>query len=231
MKKKQKVNKKTIFKVIIILLVMIASLNFVYLKYEEGILNNEVKILSQKDFSKDEFNTSIKTFANYRKVEMQIKCYLIDYSKKSKEVYGYINDDKLKNVLSAANYESDGKEFNDSFAYLDKFSIDFNKSIDELISFSSKDVIMSYIKKENTSPYFEKVYYDYMFNASLGNKIKDNRKEMKNKKKTINKLVSKQRKVITFLKGSNTWTVKDNKIIFSNNDDLNKYNDLIKDIS
>ena len=76
---KNEIVKKS-FKILIIIIIVFSALNYIYIKHEENILNKEFKILTKKDFEKDNYDTPIVTIGNYEEVEKSIKLYLTDYS-------------------------------------------------------------------------------------------------------------------------------------------------------
>lgn len=222
---------KKILKVIIILFVIVAALNFVFIKYEEITLNNEMKSLAKLNLSEDDYNTAIKTNMNYGKVEIAVKEYLNDYSTTIKKIISQINDKKLKNNLSAENYSADGPEFNNTRTYLEEYKKQLKENIDTLTELTSKSKTNSYINKQNVNGYYTKLYNKYIYKTNLGNEIANNTNELTDAVKNMESLVDKQLAVINFLSENRNWVIKDNNIIFARDEDLNKYNELISNIS
>ncbi|MBR4619313.1 MAG: hypothetical protein IKO49_08415 [Bacilli bacterium] len=224
---------KTHFKVyLIVTIILVISIIIVggnvLNKY---ILDREVKSVVSKSIDNDEFRVSVKTWFNYGKVEKAIKTYMKDYSDKVKELNSIVNDQDIKNILSANNYESDGVEFSKSIDILNSKINKFNTIINELKIMSTDSKIMEYINQFNVSHKYVEMYKNYMF--------LENSEDLENNKLVIDQISSKgslvlntDLEVINLLKNNPTsWIVKDNKIYFYSNSLMNSYNVLIEKLN
>ena len=220
-----------VFRVILVFIIIFALINVSYRKYEEKVLKDEINDLVSKDLTLDDFNTEIKTFGKYKNVEKAIKQYLNDYSNKVKEVLKIINDDTLKSILSAKNYEADGPDFIATTTYLASTKDSFNDNISKLINLTSKETILSYINQLNLSNYYQNLYNKYMLGETLQQEIDHSISEFKQSSESINTLIDQEIAVIDFLKNCKNWTIKDDKILFLVESDLLTYNSLINEIS
>ncbi len=223
--------KKLVVKLFLIIIILSALANVFYRKYEEQILKNEVNNLITKNLAEDNFNTKIKTNGKYIEVESAIKTYLNDYSNNVKEILVIINDDNLKSILSAKNYEIDGPSFVNTTNYLLTTRENFNTKMEKLIELTNEENILSYIKNKDLSNYYEELYKKYMLKEQFKQEIEDSILDLKQSSENINNLIEKEKKVIDFLIICKGWAIKENQIIFSSEADLATYNNLISEIS
>lgn len=218
-------------KVVLIIIVFVALINVCYRKYEEKILRDEMDKIMEIDLIEGKFNTSIKTIANYQKVEKAIKQYLSDYSNQSKEIIMVIDDENLRSVLSASNYIHDGPNFSNTMVYLTTSKEKINEGMKKLSHLSKKSSISSYIQLNHFNHYYQNIYEEYMINGSFARLLEDNMARIKQSSKNIIRLIDHQIKVLQFLSSNNDWTVKDDQIIFLRQEDLDMYNLLINEIT
>lgn len=218
-------------KVVLIIIVIVAVINVCYRKYEEKILRDEMNRIMEIDLTKANFDSSTKTIANYQRVEKAIKHYLNDYSNQTKEILTIIDDENLRSVLSASNYINDGPNFSNTVVYLTTSKEKINQGVEKLSNLSKKSSISSYIQSEHFSRYYQNIYNEYMVNGSFSSVFDDNMASIKQSSKNIIHLIDHQIKVLQFLSSNNDWTVKDEQIIFSKQEDLDLYNLLINEIA
>lgn len=218
-------------RVILIIIVVVALCNVCYRKYEEKILKDEIMELMEKDFNQDNFNTPIKTSGNYAIVEESIKQFFTHYSKEIKDLLVIVNDEKIKSMLSANNYTSDGPEFVNTVSYLTTAKENINKGMGRLINLVSKDNINLYVKKTNLSSYYQKIYNSYILGDTFSKIVDDDMNKLKQSNRNINLLIDQELKVINFLINNKNWIVRDEQVIFAREDDLITYNNLINEIS
>lgn len=216
-----------IFKLVLVIIILFAIINVSYRKYEEKILKDDVSKLLARDFTNDNINIEAKTVFKYREVVEVMQKYLNDYSNNVKEVLYLVNDDKLKSILSAANYASDGPLFANTISYLTSTKDKINNSIDSLAKFTKEDVILSYINSSLLSDYYKNLYNKYMLSYEFKQEIDKSVNELKKSLENVNTLIDKERVVIDFLINCKNWTIKDNSILFLYEADLLKYNNLI----
>lgn len=217
-------------KIVLILIIIISLINVTYRKYEEHILKKEMNTLIEQDLTKNSFNTSSKTIGNYQIVEQSMKRYLSDYSTKAKKVLSIINDERLKSILSAQNYRQDGPTFITTLAYLETTQQEFSQEMTNLIKLTNKKTIEIYMDKSLPN-YYQKVYKSYMLEDLFQQEIKKNTEDLKKSYDNINQLIEQEREVVNFLITCKTWTVKEDKIIFSKEEDLVTYNTMISKLS
>lgn len=222
--------KKNMKRIILVVIFVLISFLLFYNKYEERVLDDEFEVLTKKDLEKDNFNTKIKTKFSYAKVEKAIKEYLTDYSTNLKNLNDLLKDENLKSILSADNYQKDGKAFTNSKVYLTTYRDNFDKSMNALLELSEDKKIMSYIENKKVSKYYVKLYRELMLGDNMKKELKSSKKYLENANNNVNNLLGAYESTLNFLSSSSSWTVRNGQIIFTNQNDLNTYNSLISSI-
>lgn len=217
-------------KIVIVLIIVGAIVNVGYRKYEENVLKKELEVLDSKDVRGDSFQTSIKTIGTYSRVETKIKEYLNDYSESLKKIREPLDDNQLKGMLSSTNYSADGPAFTNTITYLNTLEENILKNSEYFYKIASSDTIISYIEGQNFSSYYQKLYEDYLIKHYYTRFIEEEVLQIKKMQDNVIQLIQKEKQVIQFLIQSKSWTIKDNHIIFSKEEDLGVYNQLIQEI-
>ncbi len=230
MKNRIKKISSIIMKLLLVCVIFFAIGNVVYRKHEEKKFQEEMNKLINKNLTADTFNTPLKTDGTYKKIEKIIKNYLNMYSMKARKVLEIMNDEKLKSILSYENYIADGPLFTNTLEYLTTKKENFNKEIEELIILTKKENILKKIDKKY-SPYYRNLYTQYMLGSDFQAEIEKSITELKLSRENINNLIDKEKKVIDFLVQCKEWTMKETKIMFYKQDDLNTYNTLIGEVA
>ena len=226
-------NKKHFLIYIVITFVLVSLISvFAINIYNKKKLDSEVKILLKKDVSKDKFSTSTKTFFKYGKVEKAIKEYMKDYSDNIKKANSIINDETIKKILSTANLESDGPNFDVSLKLLEENLRTFNETIAILNKMTDEKKIMKYIEEYDLPDKYVKIYKDYMFGKEYSKDIENNKTIINNISTTGLNVLNTDIEVLNLLKGNpDGWVIKDGSIYFYSNDMMNQYNNLIQKLN
>lgn len=243
MKKKRK--NKWIVRISIILgIIIIAGSIFAYILMkdlkQEDILRNEISSLSKKDFSKDKYNTSLKTNGDYGVVEKVIKDYFDEYAKNLQDISDIASDKTISSLLSTENFKKDGPDFVKTKKYLNETRTSFNTKVDELSYMTSESEIMKRIENKKLDSYYVKLYKELMLKETTEEDFKKSLENIDKLKSSINKILDTEEAVIDLLiseKGK--WEIKDfsaeagaeasERIVFEKTETLEKYNELIKD--
>lgn len=127
-----------------------------------NILKKEVSSLAELDFTKDNFDTKVKSKGDYGVVEKAIKEYLDSYAVDVQHIVGANYDKTLNELVLVDNIATDGPLFEKSFAYINSYREDFNNDVDELLNGYTSDDFISYINNytdnsEDISSYKELV--------------------------------------------------------------------------
>lgn len=217
-------------KMLLFLIIIVSLGNVTYRKYQEHILKKEMNTLIEQDFTKEDWSIEITTIGNYQRVEQSMKRYLKDYSDKVKKVAEIMYDEKLKSILSAENYQQDGPLFTNTLKYLTTTKEEFNQQMTDLMKLTNEETIELYMDKR-LPLYYQNIYKNYLLKGSFNNQRNKNIKELKQSSEKMNQLLDQETEVINFLATCQSWTVKEDKIIFSREEDLATYNSMINKIS
>lgn len=197
---------------------------------QEDILRNEITSLSKKEYTKDRYNTKIKTKDDYAVVEETIKSYLDEYATNLQSLAKIASDKKMKTLLSAENYKNDGPEFKETKKYINETRTSFNTKLAELANMITEEEIMKKIENKNLDSYYVDLYKELMMKETREDDFKKSQENLEKLDKSINNILNTEEKVVDLLIGEKeNWTTEDNKIVFKSTDTLNKYNELIKD--
>ena len=213
---------------IIVLVFIIAISFFAYKIINKKTLDNEVTTVLNKNVLTDKFTTKTKTMGQYRKVELAIKKYMQDYTSYINKANNIINDDSIKNILSAENYTKDKPDFNNSFNILTTKTAEFNNLITNLQSLTNKEKILSYIENEKASNEMVNLYKNYLFGKNTQLNLENNKTKIVELQQKGLQILQTDQAVITLLKNNpNSWVVKEKEIYFYSNAVMNEYNNLI----
>ena len=210
-----------------ILLVSIVTIRNATMKNN---LKKEVKDLVVLDFSKDRYNTKMKTSGKYGKIEKTIKNYLDDYAVLLQDVLEDIHDEKLTKVLSYDNYKADGPEFKKSLEYITNAKKEFNTNVDKLIADAEEKNIVSY-GQEHLNDNSIGMYKELMLNYGLLNNFKETQTTLYDTKIRVNNIYDTSTEVLNFLvKNKDNWTLENGEIKFKTQALYNDYNNMIKKV-
>ncbi len=215
---------------------IIAASSFKDSKQEE-LLKNEIdevmNLFNSETLNEDKMNELLSrevTTKDYKVVEKAFKSYVKDYLNdlnyfKIKEV---LKDERIYTILSVDNYISDGKGFIKSTKYL-KETIEFLKESQEKFSkYTNEETIMSYLGEDE----LQKYYID-LYKKEINNNINsvDNNKNVESNLNKITTILVYTEDIIKLLKENpDSWRIDNKEIIFSSEQVMNDYNNLLKQI-
>lgn len=197
----------------------------------KNIFKNEVNALSELDFTRDNYNTEIKSKGEYAVAEKAIKKYLDDYATEVQITLNVQYDEELNNMLEISNLKKNGPLFVNSLDYLDTLRNNFNYNVDLIMDRVTKDEIKKYIYNYEASDESVDIYNNILVDSSIISKIEDNQLYLENKRLEINSYIDSVYNVLVFLKNNSIYyNIVDDKIIFNNSDVENKYFELIDNV-
>ena len=198
---------------------------------DKNILRNEVNALSEFDFTKDSYNTEIKSKGEYAVVEKAIKKYLDDYATEVQITLNVLYDEQLNTMLDIKNIKDDGPLFVNSLEYLNVLRNNFNFNVDLIMNRVTKEEIKKYIYNYDGSQDVVDIYNNFLLESCIIDKIEDNQLYLENKRLEINGYIDSVYNVMLFLKNnSNFYNIVDDRIMFNNLDVENKYHELLNKI-
>ena len=143
----------------------------------------------------------------------------------------YAGDQRLTTLLSVTNYLADGKEFNSSLEYVEEVRARFQKDIDKLFQFCTKEGLVRFSKDTSLSDYYQDVFVSSVLDSSLFIKLKNYKVSFLESENQMNKIFNTVTRTLGFLKtNANNWKIENNEIQFSTEDLVNQYNSFVADI-
>lgn len=194
---------------------------------QEDILRNEIKIISEKDVTKDRYNNPIKTKEDYAVVEKAIKEYLDDYAVTLQNVMKIIEDKTIINMLTADNYQKDGPDFKTSKEFLTNTKKTLSEGLTKLSNMTSTETIMKNIEDRKLDKYYNDLYKELMLNGIAEKDFETAKQYLQTAGNQMNNLLNVEEQVIDLLiANKGKWKIENGKIVFQETATLNKYNEL-----
>ncbi len=194
---------------------------------QEDILRNEIKIISEKDVTKDRYNNPIKTKEDYAVVEKAIKEYLDDYAVTLQNVMKIIEDKTIINMLTADNYQKDGPDFKTSKEFLTNTKKTLSEGLTKLSNMTSTETIMKNIEDKKLDKYYNDLYKELMLNGIAEKDFETAKQYLQTAGNQMNNLLNVEEQVIDLLiANKGKWKIENGKIVFQETATLNKYNEL-----
>lgn len=232
---KKKVDKKakvliTVISMIFVIMIFLCIMLYNNTK-QEDILKDDIYIILNSDITSYTYDNTTKTIGDYAKVEKYIKKYIAEYSNAASEIIETKTNKTFTSILSADNYTSDGKEFNNSINFITNTENTIDENIKKMEEMSKKKNIVKYIEKLNLSDYYVDLYKEIMLDTSVKSALEEAYNKVKATSTTIKNILTIQSDVLNLLKNNkDNWDVKDGKIVFKKSDLLAQYNDLVNKI-
>lgn len=218
--------------ILIILIIAIVGFNFAFSEFnnkQTNILTEETNKILQSDITKENIDFNIKTERNYAIVEKAIKEYISELKNIYKEISEIDENINPNNIFSAQNMQD--KELK----AIDEIITDYNDKIqettDELEDLLKEDKIKENITKREISPrkeYYINLYNTIMLSDVMKTQYSNLESEIKTEKSKLTDKVKQIEKTNEFLKkNSDSWTIKNDKIQFTNLIRMTEYYNLL----
>lgn len=222
--------------ILIILIIAIVGFNFAFSEFnnkQTNILTEETNKILQSDITKENIDFNIKTERNYAVVEKAIKEYISELKNIYKEISEIDENINPNNIFSAQNMQD--KELK----AIDEIITDYNDKIqettDELEDLLKEDKIKENITKREISQrkeYYINLYNTIMFSDVMKTQYRNLESEIKTEKSKLTDKVKQIEKINEFLKkNSDSWTIKDDKIQFTNLIRMTEYYNLLNKLA
>lgn len=230
--------KKILITIGIIILIVIGVIAYFVITdlQQEDKLTAELQeisnLVNSQDVDIDQINQKLDrtvTRGDYAVVEQSFKQYLKDNFDVSIKIANILNDERLTNVLTAENYENDGKDFVETKNYISTTKDQLETYKTEYKEFFTEDKAMSYINDKNLDSYYTDLYKQEL----VGDIENDNDSEVvENAIDDIIGILDIYEEVINFLvDNQNNWNIQDDTITFASESLQNQYNELIEKLS
>ena len=162
MKKYGKVSKGVLITIIIIaILIIFAGAVFGIFTVDKMNKEKQEKILSDEVISmytSQKVNTEIKTTGKFAKLESAIKTYYTEYVNTSKNLIDIYSQNLLNNSLTANNISSDGPEFKNTKANINKIKDIETSTINKYNELISDEYINNKAKELNLNDYYTNLF-------------------------------------------------------------------------
>lgn len=222
--------------ILIVLIIAIVGFNFAFSEFnnkQTNILTEETNKILQSDITKENIDFNIKTERNYAVVEKAIKEYISELKNIYKEISEIDENINPNNIFSAQNMHD--KELK----AIDEIITDYNDKIqettDELEDLLKEDKIKENITKREISQrkeYYINLYNTIMFSDVMKTQYRNLESEIKTEKSKLTDKVKQIEKTNEFLKkNSDSWTIKNDKIQFTNLIRMTEYYNLLNKLA
>ncbi len=231
-------NKRVVIAIIVIIILIVGIISGAY--FFSGFSNKQTKLLTdetnkilQADITTENIDLDVKSSKNYAVVEKAIK----EYVSELKNIY--VEMDELNkginpnNIFTADNIED--KDLSEIDDIINEYKEKSQDAVTKLESLLTEEKIAENINKRNILT--RKDYYIELYNTimtsdnmkkqynTLEEKIKDEKSKLSEKLKQIDNISE-------FLKkNSDSWTIKDGKIQFTNLNRMTEYYGLLNKLT
>lgn len=229
MKKYGKVSKGVLITIIIItILIIFAGAVFGIFTVDKMNKEKQEKILSDEVISmytSQKVNTEIKTTGKFAKLESAIKTYYTEYVNTSKDLIDIYSQNLLNNSLTADNISSDGPEFKNTKANINKIKEIESSTINKYNELISDEYINNKAKELNLNDYYTNLFISEI-NDSL--RVKEDVDKIKTVTEEYDKWMEKIEEILNFLtENKANWKVSGSNLMFTSTTLVTNYNNLL----
>ena len=198
-----------------------------------SLLTEESNKILQSDISVDNIDFNIKTEKNYAIVERTIKEYISNLKNIYVEIEEMNTGINPNNIFSAQNMQDkDLKEIDD---IINEYKEKSQNCITELEKMITEEKILEKISKNDISTrkdYYTELYKTIMLSDIMKKQYSSLEEKVKDEKSEIYEKINKIDKIKEFLeKNTDSWTIKDDKIQFTNLNRMTEYYNLLNQLT
>ena len=224
--KNKKCVKKVIVGIVITIVIILGLIFFTAFKelQEEDILKQEIVNYSNKDLATDDYSIKVKTTGDRAYVEEAVKKYYKSLSNSVKAINNYLKDEELTNILTVNSLRNDSPNYTNSHILISNTKIKLTKELENISSLCEEETIKNLIDKDklSDSEYYYDLYLDLMYT----------KKDLETLSNNLNKFLDKVDEILTLLEtNTNYIEYTDTDIYISDDNILNKYNNLIEELT
>lgn len=230
-------NKKTKIAIIIvaILIITLIIVSYFYSNFntkQMSLLTEEINKIVDTDLTENNIDFDIKTEKNYAKVEKSIK----EYISKLKNIYVEMNQlasgINPNSIFSAQNMED--KNLNEIEEIINEYKEKSQNFITEYENLVAEQMIEDNINNVDISirnSYYTNLYSEIMLSDVMKEQYSKLEEKIKNEKGRLYEKLNKIEKMKTFLEEhEDSWTIKEDKIQFTNLNRMTEYYNLLNQI-
>ena len=230
-------NKKTKIAIIVLIILIVALIvaSYFYSNFhikQMDLLTIEANKILEMDLSEGEIDLNTKTEKEYSKVERAIK----EYTLKIKNIY--VEMEQLVTGINPNTIFAVQNMPDKNLQEIENIIKDYKEKSQELISEYEELVdetnIMNNIENTNISSrkdYYMDLYSKIMLSDVMEKKYSDLDEKIKNQKAKLYEKLNKIQKIKEFLEEHNdSWTIKEDKIQFTNLNRMTEYYNLFNQV-
>ncbi len=231
--------KKTIIWIIIaIVLVIVIGIGVLVVKdfKQEDILRQEMlefeNLTRAETIDLDAIDQRIrelKTTGDYGVIEKAMKDYLADVVNVSVDIANILNDERMTNILTPANYAEDGPDFVETKQFLQESMEKIEQYKNEVLELLTNEKAMSYIENKNLDQYYIDLYKEIALSEDTA--LDEDNAEIENSLNEANQILETETQIINFLsENKGNWEVQGENIVFNSDALTNQYNEYVSQL-
>lgn len=230
-------NKKTKIAIIIVILLIVGLIVVSYFYNDHNtkqlaLLSEEANSILEADLTKNNIDFQIKTEKNYAKVEKAIKEHTSKITNIYREMEEMVSEINPNLIFSAQNVKD--KKLDEVDNIINEYKEKSQNLILEYEELVSTEKIAENINKVDISirkKYYTNLYNEIMFSEVMQKQYNKLGEQIKNEKGRLYDKLNKIQKIKEFLeKNESSWTIKDDKIQFTNLNKMTEYYNLVNQI-
>ena len=229
--------KKILITILVIIVIAIVGVGyFVFTDMQqEDKLKTELaeldELVNAENIDVDAINDRldrIVTKGDYAVVEEAFKSYLRDNFENSIQITNILNDEKLTDLLTVENYQSDGKDFVESKNYITTTRATLEDCKAKYTEALTEDKAMSYINDKGLDSYYTDLYKEE-FVGDMENAKSDD--EVENSIDDIISILNTSEEVLNLLsQNQDSWEIDGENIVFNSDSLSNQYDELVNSL-
>ena len=197
-----------------------------------NLLTGEINKILQSDLIEDNIDLETKTEKNYAEVEESIKEYLSDLKNIYVEMQELVSGINPNSIFSTQNIKD--KNLEEIEIIIDEYKEKSQNLITQYETSVTEEQIKQNIEDTDFSTqkeYYLNIYNEIMLSDIMQKKYQELEEEVKNEKARLYEKLNKIEKIKIFLEeNENSWTIKDDKIQFTNLIRMTEYYNLINQV-
>ena len=231
-------NKKIIIAIVIVIILIVGIVGITYLfssfnTKQTKLLTEESNKILQSNISKDDIDFDIKTEKSYAVVEKAIKEYVSELKNIYVEMEEMNTEINPNNIFSAQNMQD--KDFKEIDDIVNEYKEKSQNCISELEEMLTEEKILENINKRDISgrkDYYTELYNTVMLSDMMKEQYDSIEEKVKDEKSKLYEKLNQIDKIKEFLEeNTSSWTIKDDKIQFTNLNKMAEYYNLLNKLT
>ena len=158
-----------------------------------------------------------------------MKDYLADVVNVSVDIANILNDERMTNILTPANYAEDGPDFVETKQFLQESMEKIEQYKNEVLELLTNEKAMSYIENKNLDQYYIDLYKEIALSEDTA--LDEDNAEIENSLNEANQILETETQIINFLsENKGNWEVQGENIVFNSDALTNQYNEYVSQL-